>query len=100
MICFGLLDREKYSSAEEAYEKGLILLSEFDRGYKTLENGVEIVKRQRIKCRLFFKGKDDLNKFLAEHIKISVPLEYYKYKTVTIKWMNYYTCTKEELGIK
>jgi len=82
------------------------LLLEFDRGYLSKQkdadgNVYEVVKRERIKCRLWFTDSEDLNAFLKEHrpIPLDDRVDYGEKAKVT-SWVDFMTMTKEQLGIK
>jgi hypothetical protein len=81
------------------------LLLEFDRGYLSKQkdadgNVHEVVKRERIKCRLWFTDTEELNAFLKEHRPIPLDNRLDGDKTKVTSWVNFTTMTKEQLGIK
>lgn len=85
----------------------LILLSFFDRGYHAKQkdehgNVITVTKKEIVKCRLWFSGKEELEAFLKEHRPIpleNVILEEHD-KLREVKWMDHMTVTKDDMGVK
>lgn len=97
-------------------EGNLICLFFFTRAYETKAKNSEgnvytTYRREWVRCRLWFKGLDDLKSFLAIHQPIQWGPELFadykdfvKYdcenETVETVWPAFYTMTAKQLGIK
>jgi hypothetical protein len=78
----------------------LVLLTSFDRGfYSKVNEHDEDVRREVIKCHLWFKNNHELSAFLETQRSISLPLNYFKIDKET-KWADFCTMTKKEMGFK
>ena len=79
----------------------LILLTSFIRGRENRQSIYSdeppTISKEWVKCHLWFSGQEELDEFLKIYAHIPAPVVG---KPKEIKWADFCTLTKKEMGIK